>query len=170
MKKLFLTIAALALPLALPMTASAFLAVTGPAATKFQSSLTDPGSGGSDFLITKPSSIMVTVGKGVVTFKLKLNGVMDNTTPPGTLANQTTNTLQVDLRYHGALRTVSFDFDLAKGKTNNSLTKFPLADGSLPSGGVAPGDPIEVRAVRCIQGGSGAGAGNSFCAAGVTAK
>lgn len=159
MKKLIVSLATLALPLA------AMSAHAAPAATKFQSSLTDPNAG-SDYTITKSSSIMVTVGKGVVNFKLKLNGVLDGTVP----VNQTTNTLQVDLRYHGGLRTVSFDFDLAGGKTNNAQTKFPVATGSLPAGGVVAGDAIEVRAVRCIQGGSGPGAGNSFCAAGVTAK
>jgi hypothetical protein len=76
----------------------------------------------------------------------------------------------VDLRYGGILHTVPFAFDLANGKTDNAQTKYVTANGSLPGGGVAPDDSIEVRAVRCIQGGSLPGAGLSFCSPGLTAK
>ncbi len=159
----------------LPMAALALAVAAGPAlaapvtppATKFQSSLTDPTPAtGSDFTITKASQIQVGVSSGNVTVKLKLNGVLDGAVP----VNQTGNTLQVDLRYGGLLHTVPFLFDLAGGKTDNAQTKFTIANSALPGGGVSPDDSIEVRTVRCLQGGAGAGAGLSFCSPGLTAK
>jgi hypothetical protein len=154
--------------LALALYATPSLAGPLPPANKWQASLTDPTPApGSDFHITKASQIQVSASSGNVTFKLKLNGIVDAGDVP---VNQTGNTLQVDLRYGGVLHTASFAFDLLEGKTNNALTKFTLANGSLPGGGVMPDDSIEVRTVRCVQGGVGPGAGLSFCTPGLTAK
>jgi hypothetical protein len=164
MKRTFIPMATLALFL----TASAAHAVpVTPTATKWQSSLTEPTpTTGSDYTITKASSVQVSVASGNVTFKLKLNGITDSGVP----VNQVNNTFQVDLRYGGVLHTVSFSFDLAGGKTDNTQTKFSVANSALPGGGVAPDDSIEVRTVRCVQGGAGPGAGLSFCTPGLTAK
>lgn len=159
-----LPLAALALICA---SAPALAAPVTPPATKFQSSLTVPTPAtGSDFEITKASQVQVSVSSGNVTVKLKLNGVLDGGVP----VTQAGNTLQVDLRYGGLLHTVPFLFDLAGGKTNNAQTKFTIANSSLPGGGVMPDDSIEVRTVRCLQGGAGPGAGLSFCSPGLTAK
>jgi hypothetical protein len=147
---------------------SAQAAPVTPVANKWMSSLTEPSPPtGSDFRITKASQAQVSVAAGSVTIKLKLLGVLDAADQPVTQAD---NTLQVDLRYGGVLRTVSVEFDLAGGKTNNAETKFTIANGLLPGGGVVADDSIEVRAVRCVQGGAGPGAGLSFCSAGLTAK
>lgn len=164
MKRSFIPMAALAL--FLTATAAHAVPVT-PTATKWQSSLTEPTPlAGSDFTITKASSVQVSVASGNVTFKLKLNGVTDGGVP----VNQVSNTFQVDLRYGGTLHTVSFLFDLINGKTDNAQTKFTVANSALPGGGVASDDSIEVRTVRCVQGGAGPGAGLSFCTPGLTAK
>lgn len=166
MKRFLIPTAALALCLTAP--AAHALTVTPPA-TKWQSSLTEPTPAtGSDFHITKASSLQVSVASGNVTFKLKLTGVTDGLSGP--LANQTGNTLQVDLRFGGVLHTESFPFDIANGKTNNAQTKFTLANGSLGGAGVMPDDSIQVVGVRCVQGGIEAGAGQSFCTPGLTAK
>jgi hypothetical protein len=156
--------------LALVVAATPALAVTvTPPATKFQSSLTEPTPAtGSAFHITKASSIQIGVSSGNVTFKLKLAGVVDGTSSP---ANQTNNTLQVDMVYGGAFHTQSFSFALANGKTDNTQTKFTVANSSLPGGGVLPDDSIQIVEVRCIQAaGSGAGANKNFCSTGLTAK
>lgn len=151
----------------LSFAAAAGAAPVTPPATKWQSSLTEPSPPtGSDFLVTKSSQVQVSVSNGNVTFKLKLNGVTNGGMP----VSQTGNTFQVDLRYGGLLRTLSFTFDLAGGRTDNRQTKFVVANSALPGGGVAPDDSIEVRTVRCLQGGAGAGAGLSFCSPGLTAK
>lgn len=165
MRKLLVSIAALALPLvALPALA---VSVTPPA-TGWKSSLTEPEGAGSDWVITKSSQAQVKVSSGNVTFQLKLNGVVDGSNMPVTEAG---NTFEIQLRYGGLNHTLSdFTFDLNGGKTDNSQTKFTLANGALPGGGVGPDDSIEVLKVRCLQGGTGGGAGNSFCSAGLTAK
>lgn len=153
--------------LALSAAAVSAQAAVSPPATKFQSSLTEPSPPtGSDFILTKASQIRISVSPGNVTIKLKLNGVKNGGVP----VNQANNTLQVDFRYGGILRTVSLNFDLAGGKTDNAQTKFTLANSALPGGGVVPDDSMEIRAVRCLQGGSGPGAGLSFCSLGLTAK
>jgi hypothetical protein len=157
--------AALALAVATPA-----LAVTvTPPATKFQSSLTEPTPAtGAALHITKSSSIQVGVSNGNVTFKLKLAGVVDGTSSPANLAN---NTLQVDMVYGGNFHTQSFSFDLANGKTDNTQTKFTVANNALPGGGVVADDSIQILEVRCIQAaGSGAGANKNFCSPGLTAK
>ena len=163
MKKLLASLA-LATPLvALPVLAAS---VT-PSATYWKSSLTEPTPlGGSDFTLTKSSSAQIKVGKGTVTIQLKLNGVLDGGAP----VTQADNTLEVQLRYGGINRTVTFVFDLTDGKTNNAETKFVVANASLPAGGVEADDSIEVVRVRCLQGGVGPGAGQNFCSAGLTAK
>ncbi|MEW6268615.1 MAG: hypothetical protein AB1689_04880 [Thermodesulfobacteriota bacterium] len=162
------TRAVLTLVPALALAAGAAVAApVTPPATRYQSSLVPPTPAtGTDFEITKASQVQVSVSSGNVTFKLKLNGVVSSGVP----VSQTGNTFQADLRYGGVLHTVSFVFDLANGKTNNAQTKFTIANGSLPGGGVAPDDSIEVRTVRCLQGGAGPGAGLSFCSPGLTAK
>jgi hypothetical protein len=167
MKRSLIPVAALVLCL----TASAAHAVpVTPPANKWQSSLTEPTpASGSDYHITKASSMQVSVTSGNVTFKLKLAGVLEGGLPVTTLPGED-NTLQVDLRFGGTLHTVSFDFALANGKTNNAQTKFTLANGSLGGGGVVPDDSIQVVAVRCVQGGTDPGAGQSFCTPGLTAK
>jgi hypothetical protein len=155
---------------ALALVLAAGVAVAAPVtppANKYLSSLVPPTPAtGSDFEITKASQVQITVSTNAVTVKLKLNGVVNAGVP----VNETGNILQVDLRYGGILHTVPFAFDLANGKTDNAQTKYVTANGSLPGGGVAPDDSIEVRAVRCIQGGSLPGAGLSFCSPGLTAK
>lgn len=159
-----LSMAALALICA---SAPAFAAPVTPPATKYQSSLTEPTPvTGTDWKITKASQVQISVASNNVTVKLKLNGVLQAGLP----VTQLGNTLQVDLRYGGVLRTVQFTFDLAGGKTNNAQTKFTIANSSLPGGGVVADDSIVVQTVRCIQGGGGPGAGLSFCAPGLTAK
>jgi hypothetical protein len=161
MKRSLIPMAALALFLT---ASSAHAAGVTPPATKYQSSLTEPTPvTGSDFVLTKASQVQVTVSATTLTIKLKLNGVLNGGVPVA----QTDNQLQVDLRYGGLLHTLSFDFDLAKGKTDNALTKF---DTSLTSLGIASDDSIEVRTVRCLEGGAGPGAGLSFCVPSLTAK
>jgi hypothetical protein len=164
MKRSLIPLAALALFL----TASTVHAVTvTPPATKWQSSLTEPTPpSSSDYHITKASSLSISVSSGNVTFKLKLAGVVESGSP----VTQTGNTLQVDVRFGGLLHTESFNFDLADGKTNNAQTKFVLANGSLGGPGVAADDSIQIVGVRCVQGGSDPGAGQSFCTPGLTAK
>lgn len=165
MYRSLLPMAALALTMAAVPAAHA--AGVTPPATKYQSSLTEPTPlSGSDWTITKASQIQVGVSTNTLTIKLKLNGVNEGVTP----VTQTANTLQVDLRYGGVLHTVSLPFDLAGGKTNNADTKYSLAIGSLPGGGVVADQSIVVQGVRCIQGGGGPGAGLSFCSPGLTAK
>lgn len=158
--------AALALAVA---AAPAFAVTVTPPATKFQSSLTEPTPAtGAALHITKASSIQVGVTNGNVTFKLKLAGVVDGMSTPANLAN---NTLQVDMVYGGNFHTQSFAFDLANGKTDNTQTKFTVANSSLPGGGVVSDDSIQIVEVRCIQAaGSGAGANKNFCSPGLTAK
>jgi len=164
MKRSLISMAALALFLTAP---AAHAAGVIPPATKFSSSLTEPTPvTGSDFHITKASSIQVSVASGNVTFKLKLAGVLDGGLP----VTQAANTLTVDLRYGGLPHSVSFNFDLANGKTDNTQTKFTLANSALPGGGVVPDDSIQVVNVRCLQGGAGPGAPNNFCTPGLTAK
>ena len=164
MKRSLIPMAALALFLT---AAPAHAAGVIPPATKWQSTLTEPTpASGSDFHITKTSSVQISVSSGNVTFKLKLAGVVDG----GGAVTQANNTFQVDLRYGGLLHTVSFNFDLAGGKTNNTQTKFTVANSALPGGGVVPDDSIQVSTVRCVQGGGGGGAGLSFCTPGLTAK
>lgn len=157
--------------LAVALVAGAAHAVTPvtPPATSFKSSLTEPTPlTGSDYHITKASSVQASVSSGNLTIKLKLAGVNDSVASGP--ATQTGNTLQVDLRYNNVVHTLQFVFDLANGKTNNTQTKFVTANSGLPGGGVMPDDSIEVRAVRCLQGGAGPGSGNSFCTVGLTAK
>lgn len=164
MKRSLIPMAALALFLT---ASAAHAAGVIPPATKFQSTLTEPTPvTGSDFHITKTSTVQVTVASGNVTFKLKLAGVLDGGLP----VTQAGNTLTVDLRYGGLPHSVSFNFDLANGKTDNTQTKFTLANSALPGGGVVPDDSIQVVNVRCLQGGAGPGAPNNFCTPGVTAK
>lgn len=159
-----LPIAALAVSL---VAAPSAHAVVSPPATKYQSSLTEPTPAtGTDWIITKASQIQVGVATGNVTIKLKLNGVKEAGVP----VTQTGNQLQVDLRYGGVLHTFQVAFDLEEGKTDNAQTKFTIANGALPGGGVVPDDSIVVQSVRCLQGGGGPGAGFSFCAPGLTAK
>ena len=150
---------------------AAHAAPVTPPATKFQSSLTEPTPAtGTDWVITKASQVQISVSPGNVTIKLKLNGVVEGGVPVTSNDPFSPNKLQVDLRYNGGLHTLSFDFDLVGGKTNNAQTKFLTANSGLPGGGVSPDDSIVVQTVRCIQGGSGPGAGLSFCAPGLTAK
>jgi hypothetical protein len=164
LNRTLLPLAALALICA---SAPASAAPVTPVATKYQSSLTEPTpTTGSDWTITKASQVQISVSSGNVTVKLKLNGVVEGGVP----VSQAGNTLQVDLRYGGSLKTVPFSFDLAGGKTNNAQTKFTIANSALPGGGVVADDSIVVQSVRCIQGGGGPGAGLSFCAPGLTAK
>jgi hypothetical protein len=167
MKNLITTAALISLAIA-PLHASRVLAASvTPPATLWKSSLTEPtGDAGSDFAITKASQAQVKVSAGNVTFQLKLNGVRSGGSP----VTQMNNTFEVQMRYHGVVRTQSFLFDLVDGKTINSQTKYVIANGSLPSGGVVSDDSIEILKVRCIQGGSGPGAGSNFCGAGLTAK
>jgi len=139
-----------------------------PPATRFQSSLTAPTPPtGTDWEITKASQVQVSVSSGNVTIKLKLNGVVDSATQLP--VNQAGNTLAVDLRRAGLPITLPFLFDLVNGKTVNAQTKFTVANTSMPLN-VAPDDSIEVRSVRCLQGGGGPGATNSFCSVGLTVK
>jgi hypothetical protein len=164
MKRSFIPMAALALFLT---AAPAHAAGVIPPATKWQSSLTEPTPvSGSDFHITKASSVQVSVSSGNVTFKLKLAGVLDS----GMAVTQTGNTFQIDMRYGGLTHTQSFSFDLANGKTDNSQTKFTVANNALPGGGVASDDSIQIVTVRCLQGGGGPGAPGNFCTPGLTAK
>jgi hypothetical protein len=142
-----------------------------PPATSFKSSLTFPNPpSGTDWKITKSSSVQVQVGTHIVTVKLKLGGVVD-TTLANTPVSQTLNTFQVDLRYGGAVKTVQFTFTLSGGKTVPSTIKTTFDDSvGLPPPGVVAGDSIEVVRVKCLQGGGGGGAGQNFCVAGLTAK
>ena len=159
--------------LALMMVAAPAARAAGvtPPATKYQSSLTEPTpTTGSDWTLTKASQVQIGVSSGNVTIKLKLNGVTEGGVPVTSNDPMSPNKLQVDLRYNGGLHTLSFDFDLVGGKTNNAQTKFVTANSGLPGGGVSPDASIVVQTVRCIQGGSGPGAGLSFCAPGLTAK
>jgi hypothetical protein len=163
MKKLLLAAAAVSLA-CVPL---AHAATVTPPATYWKSSLTEPSpSGGADFEITKSSSTQIKVASGNVHFQLKLAGVVDAGVP----VNQIGNTFEVQLRYGGINRTITFIFDVVKGKTVSSQSKFILANSALPGGGVLPDDSIEVVRVRCLQGGSGPGAGQNFCSAGLTAK
>ena len=166
MKRTSISLAALSLFLT---ATAAHAAAPVPPANRFSSSLTEPTPAtGSDFHITKTSSVSVSVSAGNTTFQLKLLGVTDGVGGP--LVTQTGNTFQVDLRYGGVIHTESFNFDRAAGKTNNLSTKFTIADGSLGGAGVSFGQPIQVVGVRCLQGGAGPGAPNNFCTPGVTAK
>lgn len=164
-----LPMAALALVMAAAPSAHA-VSVTPPA-TKWQSSLTEPTpTTGSDWTVTKASQVQISVATGTVTIKLKLNGVTEGGTPVTSNDSLSPNKLQVDLRYNGGLHTLSFDFDLVNGKTDNAQTKFVTSNSALPGGAVSADSSIVVQTVRCIQGGNGPGAGLSFCAPGLTAK
>ncbi|MBY0277608.1 hypothetical protein K2Z84_19925 [Candidatus Binatia bacterium] len=169
MHRSLLSMAALALSLA--VAPAALAAGVTPPATKWQSSLTEPTPAtGSDWTLTKASQAQISVSTGSVTIKLKLNGVTEGGVPVTSNDPMSPNKLQVDLRYNGGLHTLSFDFDLVGGKTDNSQTKFVTSISALPGGAVSPDASIVVQTVRCIQGGNGPGAGLSFCAPGLTAK
>jgi hypothetical protein len=167
MKRFLIPTAALALCLTAP---AAHAVTVTPPATRWQSSLTEPTpDSGANYHITKASSLSISVASGNVTFKLKLAGVLDNGNPVTTAPGED-NTLQIDLRFGGTLHTVSFDFPLVNGKTSATQSKFTLANGSLGGPGVMPDDSIQVVAVRCVQGGTESGAGQSFCTPGLTAR
>ncbi len=130
-------------------------AIAAPPAKGWKSSITDPTSPTAATVhITKSSSAQVKVASGSVTFVLKLGGVLDATDVPVT---STGNTVEFVMLVNGSTHTKGFNFDLSGGKTDNSLTKFPvsLSDAGTWGSVLAPGDPIEIRQVRVIEQGSG---------------
>ena len=140
-----------------------------PPATGWKSSLTFPTPpSGTDWGITKASQAQVKISTNTVTFSIKLNGVVDNSTA-GTPVTQTGNTIQFDVRYHGVVKTIQFNADLSGGKTAGTI-KNPVPLNLFPTPGLVAGDSLEIVRVRCIQGGSEIGAGQNFCVAGVTVK
>ena len=148
------------LRLLLPSTVAAVLvasfAFAQPPAKGWKSSITDPTSPtGALTHITKSSSAQIKVGSGSVTFILKLNGVLDGFDTP---VMSTNNTVEFVFLVNGGTHTKGFSFDLAAGKTDNSLTKFPvsLSDAGTWGSVLSPGEPIEVRQVRVIETGTGA--------------
>ncbi len=142
-----------------------------PAANSYKSNLTFPTPpSGADFKITKASTVQLKASTNTITFQLVLAGVVD-TANANAPVSQTGNTFQVDLRYEGVVKTVQFNFNLINGKIDPTTKKFPVTiSGGFPAPGIVSGDSVEVVRVRCLQGGSGPGAGNNFCVAGLTAK
>jgi hypothetical protein len=137
-----------------------------PPAKGWKSSITDPTTAtGAVTHITKSSSAQIKVGSGAVTFVLKLNGVHDAMDMPVDSAG---NTVEFVFLVNGMTRTKGFGFDLFGGKTDNSLTKFPvsLSDAGTWGAMLSPGEPIEVRQVRVIE----VGTGNIFGVDGFTTK
>jgi len=147
-----------------------------PPANGYKSSITKPTSPtGTDWSLTKASQTQVKLSTGNVSFTVKLNGVLDTMT--STPVNQMGNTFEVQFVVPNAMggsttHTKDFAFDLVAGKTINTQTKFNVGTGDTATWGkvLSPGDAIEMRAVRVIQGGSGLGAGNVFGVAGLTTK
>jgi hypothetical protein len=149
------------------MIAWAALASAAPPAREYKTALTTPTSGASTTIkISKASRAGAKIGTGVVTFYLKLSGVVDSTTgDPITLAG---NTFEVQVLVNGMTRTADFSFDMAGGKTVPSNLKVPVALGDTAVWGsvLAVGQPVEVRRVRVIE----AGTGMDFGVAGITVK
>jgi hypothetical protein len=135
-----------------------------PKATKYQSTITTPTSGSPPvdaIFITKTSKVSVKTTTNNVVFTIKLRGVVDGLDLPVTLAG---NTLVVDVLVGGSFCPLSFSFDIAEGKATQ---KSSIANGSLAcSGGVTPGEPIEIQRARVVQQGNG----YTFGVAGLTAK
>jgi hypothetical protein len=135
--------------------AVASIASAVPPAKGWKSSITDPTvATAATVHITKSSSAQIKVGSGVVTFVVKLNGVLDTFNMPVTSVG---NTVEFVFLVNGVTKTKGFTFDLFAGKTDNSLTKFPvsLADAGTWGSVLTPGEPIEVRQVRVIETGTG---------------
>lgn len=155
------TLTATAVAVTLAIAGLAPRALAAPPANKYQSSITRPTTvTGATISITKASKVVTKVTPGNVTFQVKVNGVVDGASAPVTLAG---NTLQIDVIINGSLATLGFVFDLENGKVSQ---KFSVANSSFPFGGIVPGQTMEIRAVRLIQGGNG----NSFGVAGLTAR
>lgn len=152
-------LSATVLAVALSFPAGAVVQV-GPKATKWQSTVTTDTGTAAGIKITKTSKVSAKATAGSVTFALKLRGVTDNLDLPVT---NTGNTFQVDLLIEGSTVTQMFSFDITNGKVSQ---KFPVANTSLPGGGVVPTEPIEIRRVRLIE----VGSGDVFGVAGLTAR
>jgi hypothetical protein len=146
--------------------AVASFAFAQPPAKGWKSSITDPTlPTGAVTHITKSSTAEIKVGPGAVTFILKLNGVVDSLAQP---VASVSNTVEFVFLVNGGTHTKGFPFDLANGKTNNSLAKFsvPLSDSGTWGSVLSPGEPIEVRKVSVTE----VGTGNVFGVDGITTK
>jgi len=134
------------------VTASRVFAATPPPAKTWKSSLTAPTTESAATVhISKSSSAQIKISTGIVTFKMKLKGVLDNADMP---VNSMNNTIEFVFLVNGATRTKGFDFSLVDGK---GVIKTPVALSDAATWGtmLAAGATIEMRQVRVIQVGTG---------------
>ncbi len=137
---------------AITVTASLVFAATPPPAKAWKSSLTAPTTATAATVhISKSSSAQIKISTFVVTFKMKLKGVLDNADLP---VNSMNNTIEFVFLVNGATKTKGFTFDLVDGK-GEIKTPVALSDAGTWGTMLAAGATIEMRQVRIIQVGTG---------------